>query len=39
MYAFARLLPKEILHSRIADPVWRAFMRGEVFLDAGGSSI
>lgn len=28
-FRFARLLPKEILHSRIADPVWRAFMRGE----------
>jgi uncharacterized protein (TIGR02391 family) len=25
----ARLLPREILHQRIADPVWRAFMRGE----------
>lgn len=28
-FRFARLLPKEILHPRIADPVWRAFMRGE----------
>jgi uncharacterized protein (TIGR02391 family) len=25
----ARLLPREILHPKIADPVWRAFMRGE----------
>lgn len=25
----ARLLPREILHQRIADPVWLAFMRGE----------
>jgi uncharacterized protein (TIGR02391 family) len=25
----ARMLPREILHPRIADPVWRAFMRGE----------
>jgi uncharacterized protein (TIGR02391 family) len=25
----ARLLPREILHPRIADPVWRAYMRGE----------
>jgi uncharacterized protein (TIGR02391 family) len=25
----ARLLPREILQSKIADPVWRAFMRGE----------
>jgi hypothetical protein len=24
-----QLLPKEILHPKIADPVWRAFMRGE----------
>jgi len=28
-FRFAHLLPKEILHPRIADPVWRAFMRGE----------
>jgi len=25
----ARLLPRELLHPRIVDPVWRAFMRGE----------
>jgi hypothetical protein len=25
----ANLLPKEILHPKIADPVWRAFTRGE----------
>lgn len=25
----ARLLPRELLHPRIADPVWRAFARGE----------
>jgi uncharacterized protein (TIGR02391 family) len=25
----ARLLPREILHPKIADPVWRAYMRGE----------
>jgi hypothetical protein len=25
----ARLLPREILHPKIADTVWRAFMRGE----------
>jgi Protein of unknown function (Hypoth_ymh) len=25
----ARLLPREILDPRIADSVWRAFMRGE----------
>ncbi|MGA2411321.1 MAG: TIGR02391 family protein [Candidatus Binataceae bacterium] len=25
----ARLLPREILHPKIADPIWRAFMRGE----------
>lgn len=28
-YAFARALPKEILHSRLASSVWMAFMRGE----------
>lgn len=28
-FKLANLLPKEILHSKIADPVWRAFMRGE----------
>lgn len=28
-YKIARLLPKEILHLRIADRVWGAFMRGE----------
>jgi uncharacterized protein (TIGR02391 family) len=28
-FKVASLLPKEILHPRIADPVWRAFMRGE----------
>jgi uncharacterized protein (TIGR02391 family) len=28
-FKIARLLPREILHPKIADPVWRAFMRGE----------
>jgi len=28
-YKVARLLPKELLHSRISDTVWGAFMRGE----------
>jgi uncharacterized protein (TIGR02391 family) len=28
-YKVARLLPKEILHPKIADTVWGAFMRGE----------
>jgi uncharacterized protein (TIGR02391 family) len=28
-YAMARMLPKDILHSRIAENVWLAFMRGE----------
>jgi uncharacterized protein (TIGR02391 family) len=28
-YRIARLLPREILNTRIADPVWRALMRGE----------
>jgi uncharacterized protein (TIGR02391 family) len=28
-FRVARLLPREILHAKIADPVWRAFMRGE----------
>src|SRR3954463_9655586 len=28
-FAFARRLPKEALHTRIADKVWAAFMRGE----------
>jgi len=28
-FRIARLIPKEILNSRIADPVWRAVMRGE----------
>lgn len=28
-FKMARLLPREILHPKIADPVWRAFMRGE----------
>jgi len=28
-YAVARLLPRELLHRRIADKVWMAFMRGE----------
>src|SRR6202021_35256 len=28
-YKVARLLPKEILHPKIADPVWGAFMRGD----------
>jgi uncharacterized protein (TIGR02391 family) len=28
-FKVGRLLPKEILHPRIATPVWGAFMRGE----------
>jgi hypothetical protein len=28
-FKFANLLPKEILHPKIADPVWCAFMREE----------
>lgn len=28
-FRIARLMPREILHTRIADTVWRAFMRGE----------
>jgi uncharacterized protein (TIGR02391 family) len=28
-YKVARLLPKELLHPKIADSVWGAFMRGE----------
>ena len=28
-YRIARLIPREILNPRIADPVWRAVMRGE----------
>jgi hypothetical protein len=28
-YRIARLIPREILNTRIADPVWRALMRGE----------
>lgn len=28
-FKVARLLPREILHPKIADSVWRAFMRGE----------
>lgn len=28
-FKVGRLLPREILHPKIADPVWRAFMRGE----------
>src|SRR4051812_17617199 len=28
-YAFARRLPKDALHPRIANTVWAAFMRGE----------
>jgi uncharacterized protein (TIGR02391 family) len=28
-YRTARLLPREILHEKLADVVWRAFMRGE----------
>jgi uncharacterized protein (TIGR02391 family) len=28
-FQIARLLPREILHPKIADTVWRAFMRGE----------
>jgi len=28
-YRIARLIPREILNARIADPVWRAMMRGE----------
>ncbi len=28
-YTVARMLPREVLHLRIADKVWMAFMRGE----------
>lgn len=28
-FQVARLLPREILHPKIADPVWRAYMRAE----------
>lgn len=28
-FTIARLLPREILHPRIAEPVWHAFLRGE----------
>jgi len=28
-FKVARLLPKEVLHRKIAEPVWGAFMRGE----------
>ena len=28
-YAVARMLPREVLHPKIADKVWMAFMRGE----------
>jgi hypothetical protein len=28
-YRVARLIPREILNAQIADPVWRAMMRGE----------
>jgi hypothetical protein len=28
-FAFARILPKDALHSRISNTVWSAFMRGE----------
>ena len=28
-FKVARLLPKEVLHQKIADPVWGAFIRGE----------
>ncbi|MGD0119581.1 MAG: TIGR02391 family protein [Candidatus Binatus sp.] len=28
-FKIARLLPREILHPRIAEPVWHAFLRGE----------
>ncbi len=28
-YRIARLIPMEVLNPRIADPVWRAMMRGE----------
>jgi len=28
-FKVASLLPREILHPRIADPIWRAFIRGE----------
>ncbi len=28
-FKIARLLPREILHRKIADAVWRAFLRGE----------
>ncbi len=28
-FKIARLLPREILHTKIAEPVWHAFLRGE----------
>ncbi|MGO9057172.1 MAG: TIGR02391 family protein [Candidatus Binataceae bacterium] len=28
-FKIARLLPREILHAKIAEPVWHAFLRGE----------
>jgi uncharacterized protein (TIGR02391 family) len=28
-FTVARLLPRELLHPKFGDPVWRAFMRGE----------
>ncbi len=28
-FQVSRLLPRELLHPRISDPVWQAFMRGE----------
>jgi uncharacterized protein (TIGR02391 family) len=28
-YAVARMFPREVLHAKIADKVWMAFMRGE----------
>jgi hypothetical protein len=33
-YSVARLLPKEVLHSSIAEKVWMAFMRGEFEIAA-----
>jgi uncharacterized protein (TIGR02391 family) len=33
-YSVARLLPKDVLHSSIAEKVWMAFMRGEFEIAA-----
>jgi uncharacterized protein (TIGR02391 family) len=33
-FKMARLLPRELLHPKLADPIWRAFMRGEFDIAA-----